>query len=77
VRKRFLLLFNLILIGSLLFGKGTRESTIEPLRAPLDENNKISIALPLSEDPLFLNPIEATDANSLLILEPLFEGLFS
>ena len=77
MRKRVLLLFNLILIGSLLFGKGTRESTIEPLRAPLDENNKISIALPLSEDPIFLNPIEATDANSLLILEPLFEGLFS
>lgn len=77
MRKRLLLLFNLILLGSLLFAKGTRESTIEPLRDSLDENNKIFIALPLSEDPLFLNPIEATDANSLLILEPLFEGLFS
>lgn len=77
MKKRLLLLFNLILIGSLLFAKGTRESTIEPFRDPLDENNKIFIALPLSEDPLFLNPIEATDANSLLILEPLFEGLFS
>lgn len=60
-----------------LLGKGTRELEPLPSREPLEANNRFVIAVQRSQDPIFLDPIGATDATSLLVLDGLFEGLFS
>jgi ABC-type oligopeptide transport system substrate-binding subunit len=59
-----------------LFGGGVPDVE-QPSRPPLDPQNTFSIALLESDDTLFIDPIRATDANSLLIIDGLFEGLYS
>lgn len=76
--KKLLISFSIILILAFpMIAKGAQEALKSPNHPPLDENSTFVIALNPSEDTLFLNPIEASDATSFLILEGLFEGLFS
>ncbi|WP_422480290.1 peptide ABC transporter substrate-binding protein [Pleomorphochaeta sp. DL1XJH-081] len=76
--KRFLLIPVLLLFFTVaLFSRGTRETEPLPSRAPLKQENTFSIALIESEDTIYLDPIRATDASSLMILDGLFEGLYS
>ncbi len=75
--KRYLVAFTLLLVSlCTVSGKGTRETESLPSRSPLQEKNTFSIALLETDDSLYLDPIRATDANSLMILDGLFEGLY-
>jgi len=60
-----------------LWAKGASEEIQQPAYAPLERQNTFSIAILESEDELYLDPVRATDAASLLVLDGLFEGLFS
>lgn len=75
--KRFipfiLILLSLMPLGS----KGVKETPILPSGRLLDSASRFTIALPKGEDKLFLDPVRATDAASLLLLEGLYEGLYS
>lgn len=67
----------LLLSFPVVFAKGTRETEPMPVHPPLDPQQTFVIGLLAGGDPLFLDPVEATDATSLLVLDGLFEGLFS
>ncbi|MFA5468574.1 MAG: peptide ABC transporter substrate-binding protein [Sphaerochaetaceae bacterium] len=67
----------LLLTAPLLFAKGADERTLKREHPPLNAQSRFVIALPKSEDELFLDPLNSTDAASLLVLEGLFEGLYS
>ena len=67
----------MLLVGCFLFGAGTRETINPPAHPPLDAQDTFAIALLESPEELLLHPIEATDATSLLILNGLFEGLYT
>lgn len=76
--RRRLVVPTLMLVPMLiLFSKGTREVEMPPAHPPLDPGKTFVIALPSGEDQLYLDPVGATDATSLLILDGLFEGLFA
>ncbi len=75
--KRFILIFLTLLLLFPLGAKGEKETPILPSGRILDTSKRFRIVLPKSEDRLFLNPVEATDASSLLLLEGLYEGLYS
>lgn len=77
MKYRNLVIILLIMMVLPLGAKGARESEPVPSHPPLDVGQTFVIGLPKSEDPLFLDPINATDATSLLILNGLFEGLFT
>lgn len=75
---RVWLLPVIILVCALpLFSRGTRETEPLPSRAPLSKENTFSIALIESDDTLYLDPIRATDATSLMVLDGLFDGLYN
>lgn len=76
--KRFPVCMVLLLVVTLpLFSRGSREVEPLPSRAPLRQESTFSIALLESEETLHLDPIRATDATSLMVLDGLFEGLFA
>lgn len=67
----------MLLAGYLSYGAGARELESPPIRDSLDLNKTFTIALLESPEELHLDPFEATDATSLLILNGLFEGLYT
>jgi peptide/nickel transport system substrate-binding protein/oligopeptide transport system substrate-binding protein len=75
--KRFIPLILTLLCLLPLGAKGVKETPVIPSGRSLDSTSRFTIALPKGEDKLFLNPIRATDASSLLLLEGLYEGLYS
>ena len=76
--KRWYLIPIIFLLFTLpLLGKGTRELEPLPSREPLDPSKRFVIAVQESQDPIYLDPVGATDTTSLLVLDGLFEGLFS
>lgn len=60
-----------------LFSKGSREVEPTPVRAPLDRHDTFVVGIPAGGDEFFLDPVGANDAVSLMVLDGLFEGLFS
>lgn len=75
--RKWLLLFILLLPLSTLGAKGSREAEPQPIREPLESADTFVVALLKSEDPPYLNPVEATDATSILVLDGMFEGLYA
>ncbi len=75
--KRLLLIFLTLLLLFPIGAKGGKEAPVLPSGRLLDASKRFRIVLPKSEDKLFLDPVEATDASSLLLLEGLYEGLYS
>lgn len=78
-KRTFITILVLTLLCSFrTFAKGTAELIpVVPSRIPLDSNNTFTIALQESEDPILYDPARASDANSLLVLDGLFEGLYT
>ena len=75
--RKWLLLFILLLPLSTLGAKGSREAEPQPIREPLESADTFVVAWLKSEDPPYLNPVEATDATSILVLDGMFEGLYA
>lgn len=76
MRKTVVILLVLLSLFP-LFSKGRREETPTPLRPPLSKSNTFTIGVSKGDDILFLDPFDATDAHSILVMDGLFEGLFS
>ncbi len=79
MRRFWALLLLLLLSLCPVTGRGTPEprDVSEPPRISLEREKTFTIAMLESTDELFLDPARATDANSLVVLDGLFEGLFS
>ncbi|MGI6432350.1 MAG: ABC transporter substrate-binding protein [Sphaerochaetaceae bacterium] len=75
--KKIGALFLVLCFSFILLGKGKREEIPMPIHPPLSEHKTFAIGMLKTEDPLFLNPAAATDIRSTLILDGLFEGLYS
>jgi len=69
-----LLLFT---TAAAVFGLGVVESPPVPIHAPLDSTDTFTIALEETLDPIVYDVLLASDANSLLVLGGLYEGLYS
>ena len=67
--KRLLLILLTLLLLFPIGAKGGKEAPVLPSGRLLDASKRFRIVLPKSEDKLFLDPVEATDASSLLLLE--------
>jgi len=70
-------MFLVLASMTLLVAKGTQEGPRQPVRPGLDASKHFVIALEQSEDPISYHPHMASDADSLLVLSGLYEGLFS
>ena len=75
--KRFTLIVTTLIFSTILGASGVNEGVLQPSYPPLESQNTFTIAMLASEDELYLNPAQATDTVSLLVLDGLFEGLFS
>jgi len=77
MRRFTIILLTLLMVTLPLSSKGDIEKLDAPIRKTLSERNTFVVGIDKGSDTPFLNPVEATDTNSLLILEGLFEGLFN
>src|SRR5690554_1055327 len=79
MRKFGALVVCILLTLSPLIGRGAPEEqpVPEPIGFVSDTERTFTIGMLESEDQLLLDPVRATDTNSLLVLDGLFEGLFS
>lgn len=76
MKKAFWVLVLIFFQVCMLFAQSAKETQPALLRSPLDPNDTFVIALEATGEMLQFDPAFANDANSLLILDGLFEGLF-
>ena len=75
--KTFILLLMLSFLSfGTAFAQGSLQRDPKQPSRILDSSNTFTIVLEDSQDPLEFNPLLATDSNSLLILQSLYEGLY-
>lgn len=77
-RLRFCFVILLLLSSlTLLSARALVEKRTQKVELLLDENSNFTIALNQSLDPITFHPHTASDADSLLILNALYEGLYA
>lgn len=75
--KTFILLLMLSFLSfGTAFAQGSLQRDPKQPSRILDSSNTFTIVLEDSQDPLEFNPLLATDSNSLIILQSLYEGLY-